>query len=83
MLKWKGMTERAHLLEDGIPWAAKDEKLLDTQGGLRRAFPAEEPQSSLSTDNSTTQGIWEILPQHHFSLTSLWTNVVKYRKIQE
>lgn len=57
MLKWKGIIERTHLLEDGIPWDAKDEKLLDIQGGLRRAFPAEEPQSSLSIDNSTTQDI--------------------------
>jgi len=40
-----------------FPWDAKDEKEMDIQGGLRRAFLAEEPQSSPSTDNSTTQGI--------------------------
>lgn len=41
-----------------FPWDAKDEKEMGVQGVLRRAFSAEESQSSPSTDNSTTQGIY-------------------------
>lgn len=69
------MTEGRLLWEGGIYQDPKEENewgraFMGTQRKLpsRGAFPAEELQSSPSTDNSTTQGIWAAIFLHHSSL---------------
>lgn len=87
VLRWTGIegtyiTQGKCLEVGGIYQDPKEEEEQDFKEA-KKSFPAEEPQSSLSTDNSTTQGIRASFPHHHFFKIGLWTNVVKYREIQE